>query len=47
VGEVDVDCCDVPAEKDPGEIFTIARSLMEIYNMILPGAGKGSDVKLC
>jgi hypothetical protein len=43
---MDVNSRDVPAEKDPGEIFTIAGWPMEIHYMILPGTGKGGDVKL-
>jgi hypothetical protein len=36
----------VLTEEDPGEIFTIAGWPTEIYDVILPGTGKGSDVKL-
>jgi hypothetical protein len=46
MGEVHIDCRDVLAEKNPGVIFTITGWPMEIYHMILPGTGKGSDVKL-
>jgi hypothetical protein len=46
VREMHINSRDVPAEKDPGEIFTIAGWPMEIYYMILPGTGTGSDVKL-
>jgi hypothetical protein len=36
----------MPTEKDPGEIFTIAGWSAEIYDMILPRTGTGSDMKL-
>ncbi len=38
--------CNVLAEKDPGEIFTIAGWPIEIYNIILLGMEMGSNMKL-
>ena len=46
VGEMQIDPCNVLTEKDPGIIFAIASRPMEIYRIILPGTGMGSDVKL-